>query len=258
MDAINDVIYDGFSFADNELVLTTFNHMILPDRDNQIEKIAGRDGAVLVQSELGTKPIPMEGYYIGESRIDAENMYDTLTQMLNRVERPLYIPHAGGSRKFIATVQNAVIEHPMGLNRLTFSFEFIVPSGGSEDEEAVELIAPTVITNPTATIPLSVLGSIDARPLLTLEFNSVTGGTNKTVSIRNAQDYIGLQITRDWLSGDTLTIDSQNFQMYINGVLTEPNGRMPKWSAGAGSLYYSDSFTTRSVEISGEYTPKYL
>lgn len=251
-----DIVYDGFSFADNGLVITDENHMILPDRINQIEKIPGRTGGVLVQSELGTKPIPISGYYEGASIADAQMMYDTLTQMLNRVERPLDIPHAGETRRFIATPTNCVVEEPNGLNRLTFSFEFIVPSGGSEDDTEQDLFAETVITTPTTTIPLTVDGAQDARPFITLVLTSVTGGTAKSISIRNARDFIGLTLEGDFATGDEITIDSDLFQIYVNGTLTEPNGRMPKWAPGAGSLYYSDTFTARTVNITATYKPK--
>lgn len=257
MNPINDVVYDGFSFADNGIVLTSVDHLTLPSRENQVERLANRNGGVLVQSQLGTKPIYLEGYYVGSSVTDAQNMYDTLAQALNRQERPLDIPHAGGTRHYTATPENLIIKQPDGLNRLTFSFEFVVPEGNSYDE-ALTTLVDTTITTASTTIPLSVLGSVTARPYITLEFTSVTGGTAKTVTLRNARDFIGLTITRDFVTGDTITIDSENFQIYINGVLTEPDGRMPTWTPGTGSMFYSDTFTNRTVDITATYVRKNL
>lgn len=257
MSASQEVVYDGFNFADNGIVLTNIDHLRLAERENQLESRANRSGAVLVQSRLSTKPIYLEGYYIGSSVSDAQNMYDTLAQALNRQERPLVVPHAGGTRRYTATPQNLVISQPDGLNRLTFSFEFVVPEGSSAEQSATTLV-DTSVTTASSTIPLSVSGSVTARPTITLTFTSVTGGTGKTVTIRNARDFIGLTFDRDFVSGDVITIDSDEFQIYINGVLTEPSGRMPTWEAGSGSLYYSDTFTSRQVEINATYIKKNL
>lgn len=248
----NDVVYDGFSFIANGLVLTNINHLTLPTRSNQIAARANRAGGVLVQSNLGIKPIYLEGYYIGSSPVDTQQMYDVLAAVLNRQERPLVLPHAGLKRQYIATPQNAIIQEPDGLNKLTFSFEFVVPKGSSEDVLETTLI-DTNTTQQSTTIPLNVTGSVEARPLIVLTYGTITGGTGKTVSIRNAKDYIGLTIERDWATDDTIIIDSSNFQIYINDVLTAPTGRLPKWPPGTGALYYTDTLTTRSVDILATY-----
>lgn len=253
----NEVIYDGFNFADYGIVLSLIDHLKVAPRRNQIARIASRNGGKLIQSNLDVKPIFLEGYYTGDTPADAQAMYDTLAAILNRQERPLIVPHAGSTRQYIATPENIMISNPDGLNKLTFSLEFVVPDGNSAEQTATTLISSTV-TTASATIPLTIEGSVTARPFITLTFDTVTGGTAKTVAIRNARDFIGLTFSRDFVSGDTITIDSDNFQIYINGALTEPDGRIPSWSPGTGALYYSDTFTTRSVDITATYTEKNL
>lgn len=252
MSILYDVTYDGWSFSDNGCVLTNIDHLTLPKRNNQLEDRANRDGAVLVQSLLSSKPILIEGFYTGTDAADAQNMYDKLALALNRQQRPLIIPHGSGIRTYTATPDNIIIQQPGGLNRLTFSMEFVVPDGSSEDSTNTTLISQTITTT-TSTIPFIISGSEKARPLINLTFTAVTGGTGGTVSIRNAKDFVGLTFARNFVSGDTITIDSENFQIYINGVLTVPNGRFPSWDGGAGSLYYQDTFTTRSVPITTTY-----
>lgn len=248
----NDAIFDGFSFVDNGLVLTNINHLTLASRENQLVGIANKDGKELVDSYRGEKPIYIAGYFDGETPEDAQLMYDVLAAVVNRQKRPLIVPHAGSTRQYIATPQNCILEEPDGLNRLTFSFEFVVPSGASRDTNTTTLVSQ-VVTTPSTSLPLTVLGSDVARPLITLTYTAVTGGTNKTVSIRNGRDFIGLTIQRNWVAGDTVVIDSTNFQIYINGVLTPPDGRLPSWMSGTGTLYYADTFTSRTVSILATY-----
>lgn len=244
--------YDSFNFSDYDIILTNVDYMRLPGRDNQLESLAGENGAVLVQSTLGGKTIVIEGYYIGDSIADAQAMYDTLASVFNRQDRTLIIPHANSTRKFIATPENIAITQPKGLNRIIFSVEFVVPKSYAEAEAETSLI-DTTVTIPAESISFNIVGTAKTRPLINFDFTTVTGGTAKTVSIRNANDLIGLDITRDFVSGDVIIVDTANFQLYINGTLTEPNGRFPSWQAGSGALYYSDTFSTRSVDITATY-----
>lgn len=257
MNPTNQVSYDGFNFADNGIVLTNIGHLVIAPRRNQLETLANRNGSVLVQSQLGTKPIVLEGYYIGATAVSAQIMYDTLAQVLNRQERLLIVPHSGSTRKYTATPENIVIQEPDGLNRLTFSLEFVVPTGSSYSDASTSLVN-SVVTTASSTIPLTVLGSVVTRPMITITFTTVTGGIGKTVTIRNARDFIGLTFTRNFVSGDVIIIDSDKFQIYVNGVLTEPVGRLPTWQPGSGSLFYSDTFTTRSVSILATYMSKHI
>lgn len=249
------VNYDGFNFGANGIVLTTINHLNIAKRENQLEKIADQMGAKLVESSSGSKSISIEGHYTAPSPQEAQLMYDILATVLNRTERPLVVPHGYGTRKYIATPENILIQQPNGLNRLNFSFEFIVPSGLSEEDIDRNLLSATV-TTPSAVIPLEVVGSVDARPLITLSFGNITGGAGKSVSIRNGKDFLGLTFQRDFASNDTIAIDSANYQIYVNGDLVHPTGRMPSWSPGSGTLYYADTLTSRSVDISATYRPK--
>lgn len=252
-----DAIYDGFSYVGNGLVLTNIDDKTLARVENQVESLANRDGNLLVQSRRGSKPIFLEGYYDGDTPHDAEVMYDTLVQAHNRQERILKLPHAGTYREYTATPENIVIKQPDGLNRLTFSIDFIVPSGSANDPLSSTLFNE-IITTPSASIPISVAGSVPARPLITLTFNSVVGGTGKTVSLRNARDFVGLTFERNFATNDVITIDAENFRIYINGVLTVPNGRIPSWAPGSGSVYYSDTFTSRTVNVKGTYNQRNL
>lgn len=253
-----NVIYDGFSFEGNGLVLTNIDHLTIAPRKNQLDTLANRNGAVLTQSLLGTKPITIEGYYDGVDAVDAQTMYDTLAAVLNRQQRVLEIPHAGSTRRYTCTPENVILQEPKGLNRLTFSFQFVVPDGSAVDSDSTTLVSATTVTTATATIPLTVKGSVTARPLITIVFNSVTGGTGKTFSLRNSRDFVGLTFSRNFVTGDEIIVDCDNFLIYINGVLAEPSGRIPSWDPGSGALYVGDTFTGRSITITASYNIKNL
>lgn len=252
-----DVTYDGWSFVNNGCVLTTIEHLTPATRTNQTSQLANRNGAKLTQSQLGTKPITIAGYFIGADIAAAQTMYDMLMSMQNRQERPLIVPHAGSTRQYTATPQIVSISEPQGLNSLTFTFTFVVVSGYSQETATTTLIDST-ITDSTSSPSFSVTGSATCRPLIVLTFSSVTGGTSKSVTIRNGRDLSGLTFSRTFAADDVISIDSDALQIYINGVLTEPNGRIPTWEPGSGSLYYSDTLTTRSVSLLMTYNERNL
>jgi len=257
MAVLNDVTFDGFNFTANNLVITNLDYMTVAQRENQIDKRANRDGGILVQSLLGTKPILIEGYYTGTTQVDAQNMYDTLVAALNRQQRVLSVPHAGGYRRFTCTPSNIVISQPNGYNRVTFSIQFVVPEGNSV-EPNTSILVNAAITTTTQTIPLTVAGSVRARPVLTLTFTSIVGGTGATITIRNGRDFIGLTISGNFVTGDTLIVDADNMSITLNGVKQTPVGRIPTWETGGGSLYYSDTFTSRTGTLLGTYNQKNL
>lgn len=250
-------IYDGFDSRDYDIVVTGIDQYKGATRSNQLEKRANRDGAVLVQSMLGSKPVGIEAYYTGTDSADAQEMYDTIMQAMNRSERRLELPHAGGERTYTATPETPLISNPDGLNRIVMSLTFVVPEGNSFETTDTTLV-DTTVTTPSSTIPITVLGSVQARPFITMTFDSITDGTAKTVTLRNSKDFVGITIARDWVTGDVVTIDSDNFQLYINGELTHPEGRLPYWQPGSGAIIYSDTFTARSVDITGTYKVKNL
>lgn len=251
-----DVVFDGFSFNGVGCVITDIDYMTTAKSNNQLANIANTDGTVLVQSRKQEKYVTLSGYYVGQDYTDAQQMYDVLTAAVNRVKRPLLIPHAGGVRQFNASISTISIQEPDGMNRLTFTFEFVVPIGAAEETE-VTMFNDTV-TTPTKTFSVNILGSAKASVLITLRFTSVSGGAGKTVSILNGADMTGMTISRDWASGDTVILDTKNLQLYINGTLTAPTGRMIKMSQGYGSIIYSDTLTTRSVQVLGKYNRKDL
>lgn len=250
------LVYDGFDFDANGLVLTEINTGQPPERNLQLENLAERDGAAEVQSRLRVKRLVVQGYFIGSDIDDAEAMADTLNTVCNRSQRRLVTTYAGERRVFQASPDNWSITQPRGLNRITFTIEFSVNRGYGESENFETLFSET-ITNPVSTVGLTAKGSARVFPEITMTLNTATGGTGN-MNIRNGADQIGIGISRTWSADDQVILDCARGQLFINGTLTKPEGKIPSWNPGNGTLYYSDTFTAREVEISAVYRPRYL
>lgn len=251
------LIYDGFDFETNGLVLTEINTGQPPTRNLQLENLAERDGATEVQARLRVKTLVIEGYYIGDDIADAESMADTINNVCNRSQRRLVTEYGGNRRVYRASADNWSISQPRGLNRITFSIEFSVNRGYGEDESDSTLFDET-LTSSNESVTFTADGSTTVLPVITVTIDSVSGGTDANINIRNGASQIGLSIQRDWVADDQILLDCSAGEMFINGTLTKPEGKIPSWNPGSGSLAYSDTFDTRSVDISATYRARYL
>ncbi|NED59763.1 hypothetical protein G3I15_02355 [Streptomyces sp. SID10244] len=136
--------------------------------------------------------------------------------------------------------------------------EFHSPDGVGWSIGSTALIASEGITGSNVSIPVTVQGTYQADPLITVVLNTVTGGTNKTVTISNDVSLRGLSVRRNWATSDQLEIDCLNKSVFVNNLAVEFTGQFPKWEPGAGALGYLDDLTGRDATISSSYTRRWL
>jgi hypothetical protein len=153
-----------------------------------------------------------------------------------------------------ATTQDLYFANFTGSN--AFYVDAVQVEGGTSPTDYQDY---TQITTGSYNQPLVIQGSYKAEPKITVYVQSVTGGSpNKTITILNASTLRGLSVTRSWVAGDVLEIDSMNKTVYVNSVATPSTGLYPTWQPGSGSLTYIDDFTTRASAVLVTYTKRYL
>ena len=99
-------------------------------------------------------------------------------------------------------------------------------------------------------------GSYIAEPIINVTINSVTGGTSGSVSIFNASTNQGITVTGDFTAGSQLEIDCSQYTVRLNGVNMDFEGLFPTFPPGAQRIGYSDTFTTRDVDVTVTYNHK--
>lgn len=252
------VAYGDFNMqADGVRVIDTDVYSAPPNKI-QADALAERDGALVTQQQFDSKPFNVSGILKKDTQAELEDLMDVFKEAMARKNQAFDIEHGSGTRRYLASAQNIIVSR-RGLTSAAFSVQFLSPDGMGWDLDSQDLIESTNLTLSNVTVPLTVGGSYRADPFIRITVNTVTGGSpSKTVSISNASTLRTLSVTRTWVAGDVLEIDTMKGQLLVNGIATEFRGQLPSFEPGEGALVYLDDFTTRDVTIVSSYTRRWL
>lgn len=253
------VTYGSFNMQDpdNGFWVTKTNVYDPPANRIQVDKIAEADGGVVVQQQFESKTFTVEGIIRKDTIEELETALDVFKAAMASKNQAFDIEYAGGIRRYLANTKTNVIAKQ--LTSAAYSIEFICPDGVGWSLDTTELVAPTTISSSVASTAIDVLGSYKAEPLITVYVNAVSGGTGKKIAITNDSTLRGISVTRNWVAGDILEINSERRTLYVNNVAVDFEGQFPRWEPGAGALGYLDDFTTsRDVSITAVYTRRWL
>lgn len=228
----------------------------MPDIDLKTIALVRADGNIVVSSRFTKKTITLYGFIIAPDRTAYENALDLLKYRLSTPQRPLVVTQAGAQRVYTASLtalSETFIEG--GKSKFTFTFEANDPFG--RDGGNTSYTTPNITTASYA-VNHVFQGFVTVRPMLTITLNSLTGGTNKTITIGNSLTGQQIAITRNWTAGDVIVLNSDTMKVTVNGVPVDYTGFFPVFRPNTAYLQYLDTLTTRSVNIKIEYAKKYL
>lgn len=222
-----------------------FNATDLPSRDVQIHKIARSSKSVITSSEYTQKQITVQGHTNTTNRTDAEVAVTAIKALLQAQNGDLIVQQSGGDIKYTATMNEFNIS--WGGTKAIFEIIFIAstPVGTSTTPE---LLANLNVTTQSGSATFAVSGSFSIEPLITVTVNSVTGGTG-SIYVINAVNNQGIEIVSTFKAGDVVEIDSEALSVRINGGEHDFLGMFPTFPAGMQQVAYSDSFTTRNIDL---------
>lgn len=257
---MNDVIgvkFGGYDLQSGGVVIEETDVWSPPDREIQAAELAGRDGALVVQQRYRSKRFSIRGHIQKPTRVEADQARDAFLVAVSTKNTSFDIDHGSSIRRYLASANNVGLTRPTPTTFL-FDVEFLSPDGMGWDIDTTQILAPTNVSTTAASIPITVGGTYQSEPMITLIMSSLTGGTNRTVTVRNGETMRGLSITRDWSLGDTLEINSLKKSVYINGVTTMFTGQFPVFEPGQRILGYVDDLTSRSASLSMSHIQRWL
>lgn len=253
------LIFSGFDLTSipNVEFSRRFPHE-LAKREVKTGRLARGHGQKLLSSFYSNKVLVVEGYVEAPDRSVMELARDTLLFRLQPIESNLDLVQSGFLRTYTVTMQNFIWSHLEG-GIATFSIEFLASDPFGRDTQQTSL----AFTNPQTTspfdFPLVIGGSFAAELIISVALASGSGlSPNKTVSISNPATGEQISVTRTWAANDSLTVHVPNKQVTVNNSVIDYNGVFPIFQPGSQILRYSDTFTTRSVSLSGSYYKRYL
>ncbi|MFF6951830.1 hypothetical protein ACFZAD_24625 [Streptomyces iakyrus] len=251
------ILYGSFNMQGDGVTVTDTNVYSSPPNRIQADKLAESDGALVVKQQYDSKTFTVEGYLRADTLAGLETLMDTFKAAMAVKNQAFDIDYAGGVRRYLASAQNVIVAKSSNTTA-GFSVEFLSPDGVGWDVDGSPLLSASTLTTSNVLTSINVGGTYQAEPLVTVTVNSLTGGTDKTITISNGTTLRGLSVTRTWTAGDVLEIDSLKKSVFVNDIPAEFSGQFPRWSIGDGSVSYLDDFSTRDVTIEASYTRRWL
>lgn len=236
-----------------ELYNHDFNN--LPDRDIKIHKLARKSLSIITSSEYTQKTIPIWMHVCSGGRSETELTVTQVKALLQPQNGRLVVLNSGNEVEYTATMNEFNIEWDGSNAWVQIVMIASTPLGQATEEQ--ELTSITGITNSSDSSTFYVAGVYDAEPVVTLIINTVTGGTGGEISISNNRTNQGITIIYNFANGDIVQIDSANVSATVNGVEVDFEGLFPTFPAGSQQLGYTDTFSTRSVDLVANYKPRY-
>ena len=237
------------------LIINDHDFNQLPEKDIKISKIARNDLSIITSVDYVSKTVTVNGIVQKCDRYEAETIMNTLKSFIQLPNKVLKVQQYDTFVNYTATLEGA--SHSWFANNLKFELTFICSDPIGSDITS-SLIPSTTITTASTTIPFIVGGSYKAKPEITISITSITDGTAGTISLYNTTTNQTISVTRDWIADDLLVIDNENMTVRCNRAYIDYSGSFLNFYPGNRALGYSDTFTTRSIDVSGIYNNKYV
>lgn len=234
------------SVPGTEIVNSNYNQ--LPNRDIKIHKIARRDLSIITSSEYTQKELSVSIDIDNCNREQTETIIRNIKALLQKQNGLLKIWNGGIKLRYIATLNEFNIAWTGGMALCELVFIASTPIG--EADELEPLVAMNGITTASRSKTFMVEGSFSIEPVINVIFRAASSGS---FTIINGATQQGITITGTFANNDTIVIDNKEYSVTHNGVKIDFQGAFLNFSVGAQTISYSDTFTSRNVDISSEY-----
>lgn len=235
------------------LIIVATDPYKFPTRQLSVGKVANTDRSVMSAAFYQDKKINVTVEIGQTTRELLEAAYDTLTALLQGQEQALVCSYAGGTRQWTATLNDIVPDEIKGGHG-TFDIIFECADPIGTDVNSTPIFSNN-LSGASNTNNFILGGSAPWQmPVITITLTSVTGGTNKTMTLANTLNGQSVSITRTFANGDVIVIDPRTEKVTVNGSEVQVSGSIPKFAPNvAAGLSYSDNFTTRIRQTTAIY-----
>lgn len=225
----------------------------LPQRDVKIHKLARRSLSIITSAEYTQKTIPVMMKVCSGDRQDTEYTITQIKGLLQPQNGELIVRQSGEDYKYTATMNEFNIEWVGSSAYVVIVFIASTPIASAVATDVLTSFNTTLASDGSSFV---VDGSYLAEPFINIVVNSVTGGSGGSVSIFNASTNQGITVTGNFTAGAQLEIDCSEYTAQLNGVSIDFEGLFPTFPPGAQRIGYSDTFTTRNVDLTATYNAR--
>ena len=234
-------------------------HTNIPESVGELYIVANASNSEIPNNEYPSRRIILGGSIHGSSQSDLDNRIDAFKGYFSQRYKNLDIIYGSGTRRYVVMKSNATgIERKNKALFATFSVELLCKPFGI-DTTATNILSETAYTIATKTITPTIGGSAPYQlPVFTFTLTTITGAGDyiQITNNENGQEMLiyGLGLS----NGDVLVVDCVELEVTLNGDQADYNGTFLELEPGSASVTITDGFTTRSINMNGEYNKRWL
>lgn len=158
-----------------------------------------------------------------------------------------------------ANVVSADMNHNAAKGTV-ITVEFTIDEPVGIGSTAQTLLNVTGSTSASVSLDLSTIdlqGTFQEQyPIYTITVNSVTNGSNPTITIINGLSEI--TISQAFAAGDVLKIDTDKMKVTLNGELIDFTGGFPFIADPNSIIYINNTLSARNLKINVSMNPRYI
>lgn len=255
------VILDGLNLQEGDYRITSVPELFsAPEKEVKTVELAREDGNKVVFERYLAKDSALQGYILAETEEAADLALDTLKRYSGRKGLELKLGYAGGYRIWIVEVEAvSVARNASDLNFIAFTLRISAAYPFATDDEEETLVDVTGVTESTRTIGVNNAGTYRAIPLIVITINDIDPDTSDVgLSISNPASQQTLTIETTLQASDVVTINCVSKLVFVNSTSIPVVGQFPEWEPDSGTFEYSDTATTRDIDIMATYAKRYL
>lgn len=257
--SFDDIEFDGFSLQSADVISEEIVIYSSPSRDLITYKVPRNDGGRLNGNYYRERRVKVTGVIKAASRVLLETAIDTFKRRMHTPEGNLDLKVNGEIRRIPATLQNSgeIFDDRKGyhINITPFKLEFLALDPFFHD---IEYSAETSenITNLAFPITVENLGTIYARPVITIIFEAASAVTDFTFA--NLTNGKTMLVTHAFIAGDILVIDTEESTVTVNGVEVDYDGLFPTLEYGSNNCTLTTSATSVQYTSTVSFKRSYL
>lgn len=257
-----NISFNGYSLQNSNFRSRVIQHTNIPGKVIQAEARARADGLNVVNVRYTSRVIEVEGQLTSTDRDTLVGVIDTMKLNLNGASGVLDIDYGNGTRRYYATVQDLQLpEDFYNITSVPYKVSFFCadPFGYATTSGNLNFTSQTAMLNDKL---VTMSGSIDSEPVVTLTLTTVTALSIITVSNENTGENI--IITKpggvNFSNSDVVIIDSRRKLVQLNNSGLDYTGRFPTLEADGTQqrLRVALQGTAVNYDLNIKYSPRYL
>lgn len=248
------ITFDSVNITSDPYFIRQFLHDSWGARRLERQSLSRDRGVAILDAQFGEKAFDMRGKIIQSSQSNLESQIDTLKELLSRQGKNLDVSYAGGTRRYVAYVEDLKIERDhYHIQHADFSCRFVIPSGVGYDP-SIQNHSNDNNTGATESGSFTVAGSAPPKGVITISFDSASSCSKVEFTLNGVK----MTIEQTFSTSDVLVIDTDRKKVTLNGVEKDFSGRFPDFIVGSNSYLASLTRTSAQFDIDIDWYNTYL